>query len=353
MKKRFTKQFQWIAMLCIIFLSPATGASDGAGDYLKKPTEWFSSADAKTIAANILSYQAELGGWPKNTDTTHTLYKGKKEELHPTFDNGATTDEMRFLGQCYNATKDPLYQKAFARGLAYILKAQYPNGGWPQYYPLSKQYHRHITFNDGSMVRLLEFTREIYSSPAYAFVPEQDRQQCKKSFSLGIDCILKCQIKSQGNLTVWCAQHDEIDFSPRPARAYELASFSGSESVGVTRMLMSIDAPSPEIIAAVEGAVAWLQSAKLTGIKVVDASDAKSPTGKNKIVVKDPKAPALWARFYDLTTKKPMFVDRDGVPKSTLAEIGYERRNGYSWYGNWATNLLEKEYPKWKNKWVR
>ncbi len=340
-------------MLCIIFLSPATGASDGAGDYLKKPTEWFSSADAKTIAANILSYQAELGGWPKNTDTTHTLYKGKKEELHPTFDNGATTDEMRFLGQCYNATKDPLYQKAFARGLAYILKAQYPNGGWPQYYPLSKQYHRHITFNDGSMVRLLEFTREIYSSPAYAFVPEQDRQQCKKSFSLGIDCILKCQIKSQGNLTVWCAQHDEIDFSPRPARAYELASFSGSESVGVTRMLMSIDAPSPEIIAAVEGAVAWLQSAKLTGIKVVDASDAKSPTGKNKIVVKDPKAPALWARFYDLTTKKPMFVDRDGVPKSTLAEIGYERRNGYSWYGNWATNLLEKEYPKWKNKWVR
>lgn len=340
-------------MLCIIFLSPATGASDGAGDYLKKPTEWFSSADAKTIAANILSYQAELGGWPKNTDTTHTLYKGKKEELHPTFDNGATTDEMRFLGQCYNATKDPLYQKAFARGLAYILKAQYPNGGWPQYYPLSKQYHRHITFNDGSMVRLLEFTREIYSSPAYAFVPEQDRQQCKKSFSLGIDCILKCQIKSQGNLTVWCAQHDEIDFSPRPARAYELASFSGSESVGVTRMLMSIDAPSPEIIAAVEGAVAWLQSAKLTGIKVVDASDAKSPTGKNKIVVKDPKAPALWARFYDLTTKKPMFVDRDGVPKSTLAEIGYERRNGYSWHGNWATNLLEKEYPKWKNKWVR
>ncbi len=340
-------------MLCIIFLSPATGASDGAGDYLKKPTEWFSSADAKTIAANILSYQAELGGWPKNTDTTRTLYKGKKEDLHPTFDNGATTDEMRFLGQCYNATKDPLYQKAFARGLAYILKAQYPNGGWPQYYPLSKQYHRHITFNDGSMVRLLEFTREIYSSPAYAFVPEQDRQQCKKSFSLGIDCILKCQIKSQGKLTVWCAQHDEIDFSPRPARAYELASFSGSESVGVTRMLMSIDAPSPEIIAAVEGAVAWLQSTKLTGIKVVDASDAKSPTGKNKIVVKDPKAPALWARFYDLTTKKPMFVDRDGVPKSTLAEIGYERRNGYSWHGNWATNLLEKEYPKWKNKWVR
>jgi PelA/Pel-15E family pectate lyase len=118
-------------------------------------------------------------------------------------------------------------------------------------------------------------------------------------------------------------------------------------------MLMSIDTPSPEIIAAVEGAVAWLESAKLTGIKVVDVSDARSPTSKNKIVVKDPKAPALWARFYDLTNKKPIFVDRDGVPKSTLAEIGYERRNGYSWYGNWATNLLEKEYPKWKNKWVR
>ena len=26
----------------------------------------------------------------------------------------------------------------------------------------------------------------------------------------------------------------------------------------------------------------------------------------------------------------------------------YERRNGYSWYGPYARDLLEKDYPKWK-----
>ena len=45
-----------------------------------------------------------------------------------------------------------------------------------------------------------------------------------------------------------------------------------------------------------------------------------------------------------------MFVDRDGVPKFSLAEIGYERRNGYGWYGVWPQELLAKEYPAWKRK---
>ncbi|MGH7487938.1 MAG: pectate lyase, partial [bacterium] len=42
-----------------------------------------------------------------------------------------------------------------------------------------------------------------------------------------LDVILKCQIVVDGHLTAWCAQHDEVDFRPRNARTYELASFSG------------------------------------------------------------------------------------------------------------------------------
>ena len=44
---------------------------------------------------------------------------------------------------------------------------------------------------------------------------------------------------------------------------------------------------------------------------------------------------------------KPIFVDRDGIPKSTLAEIGYERRNGYAWYVTSPQSILN-DYPKWK-----
>ena len=337
--------------LSVLFPMTAFAAGGGAAAYLKKPDDWFASADGKRIAASILSYQSDLGGWPKNTDTVDAPYTGDRAELHPTFDNGATTDELRFLAHGFNVTKEEIDRTAFTKGLAYILKAQYPTGGWPQYYPPSKQYHRHITFNDGAMVRLLEFLREVNRTDTYNFVPAADRKAAGEAFEKGIACILKCQIKVDGKPTVWCAQHDEIDFSPRPARAFELASFSGSESVGITKLLMSLDRPSPEVIAAVDGAVAWFESAKITGIRLEKQPDTKSPkNGTNLVVIPDPAAPPQWARFYDLKTQKPFFCDRDGIPKSNISEIGDERRNGYAWYGNWPQGLLEKDYPAWKKR---
>ena len=52
-------------------------------------------------------------------------------------------------------TKAPRCEQAFLKGVDHILAAQYPSGGWPQFYPPSAQYHRHITFNDNSMVRVM------------------------------------------------------------------------------------------------------------------------------------------------------------------------------------------------------
>ena len=107
-------------------------AASPAGKYLKKPNEWFASREALDIAANILSYQADLGGWPKNVDTTAAPYTGERKDLKPTFDNDATTDELRFLARVFNATKDEKNAKAAVKGIDYILGAQYPCGGWPQ-----------------------------------------------------------------------------------------------------------------------------------------------------------------------------------------------------------------------------
>ncbi len=340
------------AALILTALAPlsAFAAGGGAAPYLKKADAWFITPEAKKIATTILSYQSDLGGWPKNTDTVDKPFTGDRSELHPTFDNGATTDELRFLARCYGATKDEIYQKSFSNGLAYILKAQYPTGGWPQYYPPSRQYHRHITFNDGAMERLMEFLREVNRKETYAFVPAKERQAAGEAFKRGIECILKCQIEVDGKPTVWCAQHDEVDYTPRPARTFELASFSGAESAGVTRLLMSLDKPTPEVVKAIEGAIAWFESAKITGVRLERRPDPTTKNGTNLVVVQDSTAPLLWARFYDLKTGKPLFCDRDGVAKATLAEIGSERRNGYAWYGTWPQQLLERDYPEWKKR---
>jgi PelA/Pel-15E family pectate lyase len=342
-----------VALACFLLLVAGrslTLAKDGARQYVKKPAEWYATPEAKRIAANILTYQSDLGGWPKNIDTTAVPYVGDRKQLKPTFDNGATTDELRFLAHIYDATKDETYRTAFDRGLTYILNAQYPNGGWPQFSPPGKKYNRYITFNDDAMVRLMRFLQEIEHSPVYDFVGAERRATIQRAFDHGIDCILKCQIEVAGKKTAWCAQHDEHDFRPRPARSYELVSLSGAESVDVVRLLMSLDSPSPQVVAAIEGAVAWFDQAKLTGIRQEERPDPASPKGHNKVVVHDPSAPPMWARFYEVGTNHPIFSDRDGIAKPNLADIGYERRNGYAWLGYWPQRLLATEYPAWRKQ---
>ncbi|MCX8157460.1 MAG: pectate lyase [Verrucomicrobiae bacterium] len=321
-----------------------------ASAFLNRPPEWYQTEAAAEVAANILSHQSPLGGWPKNTATAAKKYTGKPENLKPTFDNGATTDELRFLARMVNATGEAQYRQAFERGFDYILKAQYPTGGWPQFYPPGPQYHRHITFNDQAMVRLMEFLRETWTSPVYRFLDETRRQAARAAFDRGIACILKCQVRVQGELTAWCAQHDEVDFQPRPARTFEPVSLSGCESVGLVRLLMSLEQPAPEVVQAVEAAVAWLNKVQLRGLKVVEIKDAAQPGGRDRVVQADPAAPPLWARFYEIGTNRPIFCDRDGVVKYALAEIGHERRNGYAWYGTWPQKLLQEEYPAWKKR---
>ena len=335
-----------LLFLACLTLSPLLAADESARRFLNKPDSWFASAEAKQVAAIILSFQTDAGGWPKNTDTISKAYEGDRAKLQPTFDNKGTVDELRFMARMVNATQDATYRKSFDRGLTYVLSAQYANGGWPQFFPLRKGYYDRITFNDGAMVRILQFVREVATEKTYTFLEPKTRAACLKAFDLGIACILKCQIIVGGKPTVWCAQHDEKTFAPAKARSYELPSFSGSESVGIVRLLMSLEKPTPEIRSSIEGAVAWFEAHKVTGLRL---ETKKTLLGaKDLIMVPDPKAPALWARFYDLKTGTPYVCDRDGIPKATLAEIGHERRNGYSWFGEYARDLLAKDYPSWK-----
>jgi len=321
-------------------LSAVALAAPGWRDYSDKSVEWFRSDQAVRVAENILSWQSPAGGWLKNVDTMSTSFTGDGNELNATFDNGATTGELRFLARAFNATKNARYRQAFLRGLDYILGAQYASGGWPQSSPPGRDYTRHITFNDNTMVRLMEFLREVSVSPDYDFVDDKRRSDAVESFDRGIQCILKCQIRVDGQLTVWCAQHDEIDYSPRPGRAYELVSLSGYESAAILRFLMSIEKPIPEVIGAVKAGVRWFDSAKLSGIRL-------AITDGDMVVVNDPNAPLIWARFYEIETYRPIFADRDGVKKYHLSEISSERRNNYAWYGYWGRNVAE-DYERWQ-----
>ena len=310
------------------------------------------------VAETVLLYQRSSGGWPKNYDREEKLSKKERSQVladknknDTMIDNGATHREIRLLADAYNTTRDKRFRDAALRGIAYLLKGQYENGGWPQRFPKPSGYAKHITFNDDAMIGVMSLLRDIARDPKkFSFVSDQTRRQCAEAVERGTACILKCQIRINGKLTAWCAQHDEKNFLPRKARSYELASLSGHESVGIVRFLMKIEKPSSEIIESIEGAVRWFEQSKLTGIKEVRVKVPDKPGGYDKIVVQDAKAPPLWARFYDIKTNAPIFCSRDGIPRKTMAEISHERRNNYSWLGQFARDLLAKDLPAWKKQ---
>jgi PelA/Pel-15E family pectate lyase len=327
---------------------------------LSQKAEFYAGDEAVRIADNVILYQRNTRGWQKGIDMAGILSEQDKAKLRKdkskkdsTLDNGATHTQMRYLARVYNATKLERFKDAFIKGLDYLLEAQYDNGGWPQFYPWQGHsgYSRYITFNDNAMIGALTILRDIAEkNPLYAFVDEQYHEKAVSAVQKSIECILKCQIIVDGKKTAWCAQHDEKTFEPRKARSYELPSISGSESVGVVRFLMSIDNPDPQVIEAVRAAVAWFDQAKLNGIRQTYERDKSKPRGYDKVIIEDPNAPPIWARFYEIGTNKPIFCSRDGVPKATLADISYERRVGYSWLGYYATDLLAKDYPAWEKK---
>ena len=342
-------------------------------------TEWYASAEAHQAADSAMRYQYPCGGWAKN-HAWHLLENDGKmkerrailqqiargESLGATIDNDATSVEMLLLAKVYSASakaktlkKKELKQlhSAFERALGYILEAQYDNGGWPQFYPLKPLnneghpfYSDHITFNDNAMVNVMLLLRQIYEdkTPYDALnLSQQQKEAARQAFERGIQCILDCQIKKDGKLTVWCQQHDEKTLLPAPARAYELPSFTGShETATILELLMSLPEPSEGVVKAVCAAVEWLKDHTLRDVHVEPFRNAEGNPDRRLV---HRFGAATWARYYDLETEEPYVCDRDGKPQPSLEYIGYERRNGYAWYGDQPRKIIDK-FPQWLEK---
>ena len=343
-----------IGLLMITQSSVALGAIRWGEAVLRQQPQWYKSAEARAVADSVIQYQSPQGGWPKSTNLAKPPHS--PADIPPpgrgwanSLDNDATTLPMAFLARMAHATGESKYRNSFLRGVDYLLAAQYPNGGWPQFWPLRKGYYSRITYNDGAMIRALTILHDVAGGqPPYDFIDAPRRKKVAGAVARGIDCILKTQIKQDGKLTAWCAQHDEKTLEPAWARSYEPPSLSGGESVGIVRFLMSIEEPTPEIITAIEGTVAWFRSVTMRGVRIESIRRNDGRTERRLIL--DSDAPPLWARFYELKTNRPLYLDRDSVFRYDFNKISYERRSGYRYHGTWAASLLKSEYPAWRQK---
>ncbi|HEY4107943.1 pectate lyase [Puia sp.] len=315
--------------------------------------------EIKAIADNILLFQKNNGGWPKNYDPFAILTSAQKDSLleakgqtNTTFDNGSTYNQIAALATAWLHLHDDRYSAAAINGLDFILTAQYRNGGWPQYYPLENNYSRCITFNDGAYEGIMRVLKDVKDNkPQYAFVTGSLAKKLRTAYDKGLECILKTQINDAGKPTAWCQQYDETSLKPAWARKFEPPSICNKESADLVIFLMSIDNPTPAVKTAIENAVAWFRASEIadTRVKIIPAQRMVTPfriSYSDRVVVTDSSAPPIWTRYYELKTHRPLFCNRDSKPVYSLAEVDRERRDGYGWYTYSPQQVLD-EYKRW------
>ncbi|OAM90984.1 pectate lyase [Termitidicoccus mucosus] len=318
----------------------------------------------REIAANVLLFQCDNGGWPKNYDMCAILNDEEKAAVLSiknrktvTFDNETTHSQVAYLAKAYAQIKEPAYRDACVRGLDFMLSAQLPGGGFPQRWPDPEGYHAYITFNDRVMVGILTVLRDAGNGVnGFAWLDTARREKCRNAQERGTACILACQYRNaKGELVAWGQQHDPKTLLPAKGRGFELPSLCAQDTPEIIRYLAGFEQPAPEIIAAIRAGVAWLEQSKITGIRVEEFNSTPvkfrfHDTDIDRRVVNDPSAPPIWARMYEMETNRPMFCGRDQKKVYAFAEVDRDRRTGYDWYGYWPADELSGLYPAWLKK---
>ena len=197
--------------------------------------EYFYEAAEKTADALIWG-QSNEGGWNYLIDFAgdRSLKKwyatiGKNgwrlEEFqhyygNDTYDDDVTSDAARFLLRLYLEKLDPKYKPALDKAINFVLKSQYPNGGWPQRYPLKYDFNKadhpdyssFYTFNDDVIWENLYFLIQCYETLGDGRFPDPIRR--------GMDFYF---ISQQAN-GAWGQQYN-MQMEVAGARTYEPAAY--------------------------------------------------------------------------------------------------------------------------------
>ena len=305
---------------------------------------WMRGAEARRVAEVMLSYQTPSGGWSKHVDLRQAprapgqsfFSENEQWQYIATIDNGSTTSQMTFLARLDAAQPDARYRAAFVRGVRYLLDAQYPNGCWPQVYPLQGGYHDNATFNDDAIVNAATTLRQVGAGRP-AFVPGALRRRAAAAAAHAVDCLLAAQARVNGALTIWPQQADPLSLVPTDARSYEHASLTAKESVPVLLFLLAIPRPGARVVGAVHAASDYLERTKIMDL----AYD-------NQVESRRVGAGPIWARMTEIGTDRPIFSNRDGIILYDWNKLT-DRREGYGWYTDLPV-AFRAVYPAWAQR---
>ncbi|MCA1936767.1 MAG: pectate lyase [Asticcacaulis sp.] len=264
--------------------------------------EYYYTAAEKAAAALIFGQQ-DNGGWHYFIDfggeaSTKQWYDtiGKNawrmEEFqhywgNATYDDDGTVEAMTFILRLYLEKHDPKYKPSLDKAIDFVLKSQYPNGGWPQRYPLKYEFSHHgqpdytsyITFNDDVAAGNVHFLILCYQALGETRVLD--------AINRGMNIYILAQ--NGAPQAGWALQYTP-DLKPAGARTYEPKSLSAHTTASAIRQLMDFYklTGDTKYLAPIPAALDWLDSVRLPGEK------------------------PLYPSFVELGTNKALYTHREG-----------------------------------------
>jgi len=279
-------------------------------DVFEQTRDEYYLAAARETAAVLVRGQLHSGGWPARIelapeDRRRFAYRAdgpprRKARDVSVLDDDMTQSVLRFLVRLDATTgfRANGIHTAALTGLQSVLRAQYPNGAWPQVYrgpadtaghearraryrssgeyPRVKEYWNFYTLNDGVM-------SDVIATLLLAARTYDDGEEYRVAALRGGEFLIRAQLPEPQ--PGWAQQYD-FGMYPAWARKFEPPAVTGGESQGVMVTLLDLYEETGErkFLAPVATATAYFRRSLLEDGRL--------------------------ARFYELRTNRPLYFNR-------------------------------------------
>jgi hypothetical protein len=294
-------------------------------------------AYAERVADALIAGQHPSGGWnyfidfdPDGLQAYYDAFFSKcwgwqeylKKRDNATFDDFSTTEPTRFFMALCEAIPEPRYVAARDKALAFILDAQYPNGSWPQRYPIPEKgadYSAHATFNDDVIMDCIRVLSEAHKRFGDAKFEAAARR--------GMDYYLLAQQPSPQ--AGWAQQHG-MDLKPAWGRPFEIDAVCTVQTYANLKDLMEfyIRTGDAKYLKPFPDALAWMRASRIPGAEGFTHTS-----------------------FYEHGTNRPLYILQTGT---TIEDVNYEQtyeEEGcypYAHRVSFDLDALEREYETLK-----
>jgi len=261
---------------------------------------------AEKAASGVIWGQSHEGGWNYIVDFAgdrslkqwyNTIGKNgwRLEEFqyyygNSTFDDDITSDAARFLLRMYLEKMDPAYKRSLDKAIDFIIKSQYPLGGWPQRYPLKYDFNKqghpdytsYYTFNDDVIWENVHFLIQCYLTLG------------EERFLDPIIRGMNFYLLSQDACGAW-GQQVNMAMETTGARTYEPSAFLPGNTYDNAELLLKFYQYTGDkrFLNNVPKAISWLETTALPAEKTAGGKYSHST-------------------FVEMGTNKPIYVHRKG-----------------------------------------